>query len=100
MASRKIAVKSAAPRTGGRQLKLVHTIATDFFSLSAGRLGTVSVSTGGRDWATALLSVRRTTDLLTAKIAAAAFLSAWASVSSPMTTTCVCGLDIQVAAIP
>ncbi len=98
--SRRIFDSSAGLSTGGWQAKFVQTIATDFFSFSAGRFGTVSASTGGRFCATASLSVRCTTDLLTAKGAIAACKSAAALASSPTTTTCVCGCDVQVAAIP
>src|ERR1019366_8790593 len=65
IASRKILDNSSALSTGDRQAKFVHTTATDFFSFNTGRFGIVSASTGGRFWATASLSVRWTTDLLT-----------------------------------
>src|SRR5208337_2524520 len=98
MASRSSAVNSSGFSTGGRQAKSVHTIATDFFAFSAGRFGTVSASTGGRFCATASLSVRWTTDLLTANGATAAFTRTRAFSSSPTTTAWVWGRDIQVAA--
>src|SRR5271157_4496894 len=55
IASRTKGASSSGLSTGGRQVKLVHTTATDLFSLSAGRLGMVSASAGGRLVATASL---------------------------------------------
>src|ERR1019366_2166871 len=100
IASRTIAANSSALSTGGRQVKFVHIIATDCLAFNAGRFGMVSASTGGRFCATASLSVRWTTDLLTANGAAAACRSSAAFWSSPTTTAWVCGRDNQVAAIP
>src|SRR5664280_2841752 len=99
-ASRNMADNSSALSTGGRQAKFVHTIATDGFAFNAGRLGMVSASTGGKFCATASLSVKWTTDLLTANGAAAALRSSAAFWSSPTMTAWVCGRDIHVAAMP
>src|SRR5450755_3290209 len=100
MASRTTAASSAGLSIGGRQVKSVHTTATDFFSLSAGRFGIVSASAGGKLLATASLSVRCTTDKLTAKGAEEALSRASALSSSPTTITWVCGRDSQLAARP
>src|SRR5664279_6590144 len=85
IASRTTVESSSGLSIGGRQVKLVHTTATDFFSFSAGRLGIVSASAGGRLVATASLSVRCTTDKLTANGAEAALSRASALSSSPTT---------------
>src|SRR5271157_2323898 len=66
IASRTTAESSSGLSIGGRQVKLVHTTATDLFSFSAGKFGIVSASTAGRFSATASLSVKCTTDKLTA----------------------------------
>src|SRR5664279_1984360 len=66
IAARTTAASSSGSSVGGRQVKLVQTTATDFFSFSAGRFGIISASAGGKLSATASLSVRCTTDKLTA----------------------------------
>src|SRR5437016_3537536 len=75
-------------------------MATVFLSFTAGRLGTVVASTGGRYCATASLAGSLITDLLKANGATAAFASSSDFASSPTITTCVCGSERSTAAIP
>ena len=81
-------------------MKFEHTTATDLPCFTAGRFGIVSASAGGRLCSSASLDRIRITDLFSANGATAAAnnWSAWRS--SPTTTTCVCGLKYQTAAIP
>src|SRR5215469_12896351 len=100
IASWTAAASTTGSSIGGWQEKLLQTNANDLLPRRLGRFGMVSANAGGKFWATASLSVRRTTDRFARYNGMVALNNASALSSSPMTTTCVCGLASHVAAMP